>query len=183
MRLFIAIELPPDLKGEIAEAFSHLRSLGGGWASEGSIHLTLAFLGEQSAEVLGDLETALRSAVNSTHPFDASLDSAGFFPHRRRPRVGWLGVESGGKIEGLATSVRRAAESVQVTFDPKPFSSHLTLVRFRDGRWSDDELDRFEKAAEGMRGLTFPVASVIVYESALQRGGAVHSPRLTVPLH
>src|ERR1700757_2147013 len=81
MRLFFAIQLPPDVREK-------LQALAG---KSGQLHFTLAFLGETPRV---DDACAAASEVRGA-PFEVAIAGAGAFPSPSRPRVLWLGVSDG----------------------------------------------------------------------------------------
>ncbi|WHS98099.1 MAG: RNA 2',3'-cyclic 3'-phosphodiesterase [Pantoea stewartii] len=88
-RLFFAIAPPEDLQQQLvqwrAETFSEEA---GRPIAAANLHLTLAFLGEVSAETSKQLQT-LASRIHQP-AFDVTLDDAGHWP---RPGVVWLGCQ------------------------------------------------------------------------------------------
>jgi 2'-5' RNA ligase len=87
--------------------------------------MTLAFLGDCAPERLDELKAAA-AGVRVT-PFDLVLDEAGFWKHNR---IAWAGAtQTPAPLETLATDLRAALVAARFAFDPKPFVSHVTLVR------------------------------------------------------
>jgi 2'-5' RNA ligase len=96
LRMFIALDLPAGLKEEIAVLQEALRSKapkGVRWVRPEGVHLTLKFLGWVEEERTGTIEKVLRREASQEKAFDLRLTGLGCFPHRRSPRVIWVGVE------------------------------------------------------------------------------------------
>ena len=87
-RLFVATELPPNIKAELVATQARLRHSNPPvtWVALGSMHLTLRFLGETSTALIPDLERALRSGLASHNVMTLRLNGVGAFPTDRRPR-------------------------------------------------------------------------------------------------
>src|SRR5215470_10323738 len=101
MRLFIAVELPNEVRDELARLQDELAPLTdtARWVAPGSIHITLKFLGELPEKRIEDIDTALTGLT--WKPFAITVRGVGFFPGTRSPRVFWAGMEAP-TMEGLA---------------------------------------------------------------------------------
>src|SRR4051794_37491807 len=93
-RLFIAVELPPNVKAELADAQTWLRraKLPVNWVAPGRMHLTLRFLGTTSVALIPELDRAIRAGLAQHSAMTLRLSGAGAFPNDRRPNVVWAGV-------------------------------------------------------------------------------------------
>ncbi len=163
MRLFIATHVPVGVRVDRSK-FPRAS-----WVRPESQHLTFAFLGEQEESVVD------RIRIEPGPPFEARLQGCGFFPDRRRPRVGWVGVEPAERFLDLAHRVREGLHGID--FDAKPFKPHLTLVRMRDP-WPLDAIALFEQELRDYSA-AFIVDRVTLYASQLNPNGAVHTPLKT----
>ena len=89
IRSFIAIELPDELKLELAQLEARLK-LGEQswvkWVDPYSIHLTLKFLGSIAADRVGEITRAMEEAVQGIPPFHLEVKDLGVFPNLRRVR-------------------------------------------------------------------------------------------------
>jgi 2'-5' RNA ligase len=176
MRLFIAIEIPDDLKTKIGRL--RLDIPGARWVPAEQIHLTLAFLGEVEEAAVEPLITEL--ARIHLPEFTLNFSGAGCFPDRRRPRVLWVGVEPHSQLVGLAAGVHDAVLACGIPQEERPFSPHITLARFRFP--APGETAAFFDRPEIQKLPSFPVREFILFESRLTQHGAVHSPVRVFPL-
>ena len=122
MRLFIAINLSPEMKNTLTDAQRAMyhRGVRGNFTPEENLHLTLAFIGEYpSADAVMD---AL-SSVTFT-PFDLALDGVGRFGE-----LWWAGLRESAALIAVVRRVRRALAEGGIPFDRKRFSPHITLIR------------------------------------------------------
>ncbi|HTE45659.1 MAG TPA: RNA 2',3'-cyclic phosphodiesterase [Gemmatimonadaceae bacterium] len=131
MRLFLAINLPADVRSEITAATAALRDCAPelGWVREAKLHLTLKFLGEQPPERAGEIQAAIASVAGRHRELNMELGGIGAFPNFRRPRVVWLGVGQDPRLELLHHDVETAGERIGFEVDGRPFRPHLTLGR------------------------------------------------------
>src|SRR5262245_20790776 len=100
-RLFIAAELPADVKAELGAIQARLRRANPpmAWVAPEAMHLTLRFLGDTSAALIPRLESAIREALAPHTAMALRLNGVGAFPNDRRPSVVWAGV--GGAVAAL----------------------------------------------------------------------------------
>jgi 2'-5' RNA ligase len=138
VRLFIAIPVPPEVRGEIGRIQSRLqRETPPGtvrWAQLDQFHITLKFLGDVSSEHLAALQEILRPICASFAPMDLSARGIGFFPPTSRPRVIWAGVgDCQDHLPVLHRQIDEATRLFAPTERPEKFTGHITLGRFKPG--------------------------------------------------
>ena len=148
MRLFLAINLPPDVRREIAAASAPLRECAPelAWVDGSLLHLTLKFLGEQPAERLDELQAALAAVTGRHRELVMTVGGIGAFPNFRRARVVWMGVEQEPRLELLHHDVEVACEALGFELDGRPFRPHLTLARVKD-KPSEERMRMLSRAA------------------------------------
>jgi 2'-5' RNA ligase len=178
-RLFIAAELPLEVKAELSGAQERLRRGGPPvrWVAPAAMHLTLKFLGETDAALLDDLGAAMRGALAGTGPIALRLGAAGAFPSLGRPNVLWVGV--GGEVAALARAAARLDEALAgmgIAREQKPFRAHLTLGRVRREATREQQ----ERLGAAVRELPpgtaeWTVDRVVLFRSELRREGPVYS--------
>lgn len=176
MRLFIAIELPAELKEILAKLRRDLP--GARWVLAEQMHLTLAFLGEKEE---GSIER-LCAELARIHlpPFILTLTSLGCFPNRQRPRVLWVGLAPQARLTNLVAAVQSALLLCGLPVEERPFSAHLTLARLRFP--AAREVEAFLASPLPGRLPLLPVDEFILFESRLTPHGAEHLPRRRFPL-
>lgn len=132
MRLFVAFELPEDVRYELDRRCRAARSRlpSARWVRPEALHLTLVFLGDTDESLLPRLATELERAFAATPPLELTVAEPGSFPPRGRKRVVWVGVEADGDLGGLQGRVAEAVEeAVGLEPDRRPFHPHVTLAR------------------------------------------------------
>jgi 2'-5' RNA ligase len=135
------------------------------WTRPDRWHLTLLFLGAVPDARVPQLVEAAGPAVAAAPAMRLRLAGGGRFGTRRRPQVAWAGLDGDiGPLIDLAGRLARAARSLRLEVEDRPFRPHLTLGRWRPGQPADGELP--ERLA-GYRGPEWPVAEVRLYESHL----------------
>ena len=176
MRLFIAIEIPDDLKKMIGRL--RVEIPGARWVQAEQIHLTLAFLGEVDEPTFELLSEELGRV--KVPEFRLCFSDVGCFPDRHRPRVLWIGLEPQPRLQALAAMVREAVRSCGIHQEERPFSPHITLARLKlpHSREADAFLDQPHK----QKLPPFLVREFTLFQSRLTAQGAVHIPLTNYPL-
>ena len=134
MRLFLAINPPPEVRRAIWDATQPLREVSAGvaWVAEPKIHLTLKFLGDQPESAAAPIGEMLRGiAMGHATPL-VRVGAVGAFPNFRRPRVVWLGVDPDPRLELLHHDVEVACAALGYELDGRPFRPHLTIGRVKE---------------------------------------------------
>ena len=132
MRLFVALDLDPEIRGRIAKLIEGLSGFApeARWVSPASLHLTLKFIG--ASDKLEEIRKAL-GAIKSPI-VEVSFRGAGFFPTTKAARVFWIGVEADQRLAALAQSVDEALVPLRIAKETHAFTPHITLARGGSGR-------------------------------------------------
>jgi 2'-5' RNA ligase len=181
-RLFVALELPPNVLTTLARIRSGLkRSIPSGavrWVQPEGIHLTLKFLGDVPVSQLADLKTALEQAAGGHSPFELEIRGLGCFPNTQRPRVLWVGV--GGdlpRLSALQSAVEQFIAPLGYPTERDTFSPHLTLARTarQAGREEIAALGRVAEQTDIGQAARWRVEAVSLMRSQLKPDGAVYT--------
>ncbi len=169
VRLFLAINLPVEVRREVTAAATPLRECAPelSWVSELRLHLTLKFLGEQEPDRLDDLKAATAGVAGRHREFVMTLGGIGAFPNFRRPRVVWMDVAQDARLELLHHDVEVAYESLGFEIEGRAFRPHLTLARVR-APLADEPRRQLSRAAREIDYRTdFVVRSIDLMQSEL----------------
>jgi 2'-5' RNA ligase len=179
VRLFIAINLPSDLRQRLWEAAGPLRAAGFPvrWVAPEGVHLTLKFLGEVKPDREVQVVSGIGAAVQGARRFTLPVGGFGAFPLLSSPRVVWAGCEPVPALELLQHRVEQEMEPLGFPLEGRAFHPHLTLGRAqRDARAS-----AFREFEDRITSLAFAgevsVESVDLMESQLGRDGARYTRR------
>lgn len=132
MRLFIAIDIPAEIKDALRSFVSRVRPAAKiGWSPVDNLHITTKFIGEWPEPRLDEMKHTLTS-VPVKGAIDITVKRLGWFPNPRRPRVFWAGVEGGESLRALAQATEQAVAALGVPIEERDYSPHLTLARIRE---------------------------------------------------
>lgn len=126
-RLFFALWPTPVIADSLGETARQAAARFGGRPTRPeTIHLTLAFLGDQPTSSLPGLVAAAASVRAAA--FDLTMSHTGFWP---RQRLIWAGVADSPPLSSLHAGLGEAlaAAGYRLASEPRPFRPHLTLVR------------------------------------------------------
>ncbi len=169
-RIFIAINLPEDVKKKLAGYKEKWPELPIKWTKLNNIHITLAFLGYITDEELVEVCKAVKEAGSRHSSFSVNLIKICYGPLRLRsgqvPRMVWA---MGEKSEEFASLKDDLDKSLTIS-EKRQFSPHITLGRIRKWEWQRIEPEEAPSVDEEI-GLSFPVDSIEIMESVLKRGG------------
>lgn len=188
IRSFIAIELPREVKYELAQLGSKLmdaRHPFVKWVDIENVHLTLKFLGNVPGNQISEITEAIKEAVHGISPFRLEISGLGAFPKMAQPRVIWVGI-SGETGKLLDLQQRMDSKLVPLGFarEKQSFVPHLTLARVRDNASLSDRKDfgRLLSSTKFESRCHITVNSINLMKSQLRPEGPVYSRLFTVSL-
>ena len=180
-RLFIAIDLSPDVRRWLEKARSVLEpGMPAGavrWVDPQGIHITLKFLGEVAVNRIDGVRAAMGQAVSGVSPFLLTVEGLGCFPNTARPRVVWAGVRAEPKLIGIQKRLEDILSATGFPRERRAFSPHLTLGRVKDGA-NENQLQRIGAAVESARMETpagMEAGGLCLFRSILRPSGAEYS--------
>ena len=197
IRVFIAIDIPDEIRAGIAEAQARLKRAHMGvkvsWTKVDNVHVTLQFLGYIEEEAVVTINAALDRVVSEHSAFELAVRGAGAFPDERRIRVLWVGCEDAGVGSGSrarpvvpaddrgVSPLRQLAQSVQAAMHPLGFeperrelSAHLTLGRIKYPK-PDAALTKALDSIKNQAFGTMRVDAVHLFQSQLHPEGSIYS--------
>lgn len=159
MRLFVGIDVPSTLAGELARAlpapFAGLRPV-----LPEDMHLTLHFLGAIEPTTV---EAALAEVRCSA--FVVEVGGFGIFRFRDGRRVLWAGIVESAALAALHDATGSALAGIGFRPDTRPYRPHLTLARI-DRKGRRIRLERFVASPDDRPLGRFEVREFVLYDSA-----------------
>ena len=184
MRVFVALDFPDAVRACVRDLIARLRPLSSGahWARPEGMHITLKFIGQMDPGKLDAIRAALTS-ISTRRPVEMHFRGLGFFPHERKPRVLWCGVESSRNLAELASGIENALEPLGIRRESREFVPHLTLARF-DSQCRRKGIDKLLSVANELKSCDFGAAlesEFHLYESVLRPSGAEYKRLAAFP--
>lgn len=175
MRLFIALDIPAEVRERLVQYLARVAALApdARWARIESLHITLKFIGEVSESKVAEIKPAL--AAIKASPFEVQIRDVGFFPNPRGARVFWAGVRASEALPHLAIEIEGALEKPGIAHEKKAYHPHLTLARAPERNESRHCFrllqERLNAEAAPFFG-TMTAREFFLYQSQIMRGGA-----------
>ncbi len=168
-RLFVAIDLPEEVKNEVAAIGRDLP--GARRVPTEQLHLTLRFIGDLDDETCTAVRKALAGVKGESFPL--TLRGVGHFPPGKHPRVLWVGFEESMPLMELQQQVELALMEAGIPPDERKFSPHLTLARLKET--PPGRITALEERFKDFGAAPFVVTEFYLYSSVLTRSGAIHT--------
>ena len=166
MRLFIAAELPDEIKKNIAKLIGELKTTDAAvkWVEANNLHLTLKFMGNVADKEIDKwIDWTKKKVGGSGGGFRLKLEGMGTFPEGKHPRVVWVGGSNGSK------NLRTTAEALEEA----EFVSHVTIGRIKEHKG----VDKLKGKIVGYKDAKFGEAkinSIFIMKSTLTPKGPVY---------
>jgi RNA 2',3'-cyclic 3'-phosphodiesterase len=181
VRLFVALDLPDEVRSALSELITKLKPLSRGarWVPPESLHVTLKFIGWIGDDKLQPTQEILAS-IRSSQPVELNFRGSGFFPNERRPRVFWCGLEASPNLAEIAAALDAALVPLGIKAETRPYTPHLTLARFK----SSEGVAALVKAAGSLKMRDFggtTATNFHLYESLLKSSGAQYNRLASFP--
>ena len=179
LRLFVATDLPEDVRELVREVVAPIRERHpkARWVPAQNQHVTLKFLGSTWPRLVGHV-TRTTGEVAARHPaFETRVTELGAFPSVRRARVLWVALDDPAhRLEAIAASLD---EALARDFPPekRAFTPHLTVARFDPAVSIEDEIE-----SRGVGSRPFPVDRIVLYRSHLRRPAPIYEDVASFPL-
>jgi len=128
MRLFVAINFPPEIKAIIAQCRDLLKEAAwqGNFSLDENLHLTLVFLGECDV-----LQTNTVKAIIDEARFEMltlTLDKVGRFK-RHGSDTWWIGLKENRTLSDLQADLTKRFIHKGFMLEDRPYSPHVTIGR------------------------------------------------------
>src|SRR3989344_3246386 len=167
MRLFIAIELPKEVKDYLFSIKNNFNKniAKVNWIAKKNIHLTLKFLGDIDEKLAKEIVEKLGEI--KLKKFELELDELGFFPNENYIKIIWVGVKNPVKVMELQQDID---ETLSKYFKKeREFSVHITIGRVKFIKNKKEFLDIIKKSR--VEKLKFNVESFGLFSSELSKDG------------
>jgi len=174
IRMFIAIQIPSELKKAIGSLQDRFKSVvkGVSWVRTENIHVTLKFLGDTNEDRIQEIGGKIEQAVSGIRPFRIEVKGVGAFPNLRRPRVIWVGAESNPAVlESIVENLDNELKELRVKPEDRKFTAHLTLGRVKEALDGAALAEKVQTLAQFVAG-SFEVTAIELIKSELLPTGA-----------
>ena len=177
MRLFVALDLPWELRARLA-GFATAGIPGARWVPAENYHLTLRFIGETNSVQAEDIDHAL--AALRGRGFPLTLAGVGTFQKAGRSTQLWAGVARNEALERLRAKIETALQRAGMAGERRRFQPHVTLARLDAA--PDAKLAGFVQQHNLFRAEPVAVEHFTLFSSRLGKEQAVYTAEVEYPL-
>jgi RNA 2',3'-cyclic 3'-phosphodiesterase len=171
LRLFVATEIPDEIRGALAEAVTPVRERfpKARWVPIQNQHVTVKFLGATYPRLVEWVTATLRRVATRNAAFTTRVEGLGAFPNERRARVLWAGLDDAASAFGRLAADLDEGLSEEFKPEKRAFTPHLTVARFEPTVSLDPDEIAFESEP-------FEVRRIVLFRSHLRRPAPVYEP-------
>lgn len=182
-RIFIAINLPEDIKKELVKHQANWPELPIRWTKPENLHITLIFLGHLIDEQILEVCKITEEITSKYQPFLINLKKICYGPPKKMPpRMVWVEGERSKELANLKNDLEKSLiEKINFSQERRALTPHITLGRIRTWEWRRINAEERPKVDTEI-DLSFEVNSIEVMESELKRGGAEYAILESCPL-
>jgi 2'-5' RNA ligase len=183
VRLFIALETPPEVREALGRTVAELRAIGADvrWEQVEKLHATVKFLGDTPPGRVEPILAALESVASATGPLTLTYTGLGFFPTPHRPRIVWAGIlEESGALNGVHAAIEASMQALGYDAEARAFHPHVTLGRVKGSRGISALRARVETCTFHQPPIT--LHEIALVKSDLRPSGSVYTILRRIPL-
>ncbi|HUB50229.1 MAG TPA: RNA 2',3'-cyclic phosphodiesterase [Acetobacteraceae bacterium] len=177
MRLFVALDLPWELRQRVA-MLANAGIPGAKWVPPENYHITLRFIGETPGYRAEEIDHALASL--KARGFSLTLSGVGTFDRSGRSMSLWVGVERNPQLDHLQNKIETALQRVGLEPERRRFAPHVSLARLDNA--SEAKLVSFVQAHNLFRSDPVPIEHFTLFSSLLGKEQSVYTPEVEYAL-
>ncbi len=177
MRFFIALEIPEDRRSQFQAIQRSLHTLipQARLTALDKIHLTLAFLGEQSELLKNQLISLIKDISTQIPSFEVTPAYIDGFPSIHQPSVLWIGVK--GDVDKLFLIHERIEDgllNLNLPADERRFVPHISIAKLSNHFQLDINLERNLEKIMVESFEPIQISSIKLFESVPFKGFHQH---------
>jgi len=175
-RVFIAINLPEEIKQELSRYYSRWLELPAKWTPKENLHITLEFLGNLTDIEIAEVCKIIGEVVKNHGCFQINLNKILYGPPKKMPpRMVWVEGEKSKELTELKNDLQGyLLEKINFRPEIRTFTPHITLARISAWEFKKLDIDERPEINEDI-DLSFTAESIDVMESELRRGGPIYT--------
>lgn len=169
-RIFIAINLPENLKDKLIAYQAKWPDLPARWTEKENLHITLVFLGSLTDSEIPEVLNKVEQVAQKHDSFSINLNQICYGPPKKMPpRMVWATGPVSEELNRLCGDLQSLLGA-----EKRPYSLHITLGRIRS--WDFKRINPEERPIiKEDIALNFVVNSIEVMESRLKPTGAEYT--------
>ncbi len=178
MRTFVALDLPLNIKEDVAEVIDNFRSFCSdsvNWVPLENLHITFQFIGETKEEDLPEIAEFITTNFPELSPILFTEPKLEIIPGRD-PKIIWISLKTENSlIRKISKKLKEKLRKIGYKIDSKPLRFHITLGRIKK-RLPENAIK--EILTTELKLKWFEVSNVMLYKSLLKPHGPQYNELL-----
>ncbi len=171
-RLFIALDIPGDIKSDIHSFTGNLleKERGIKIVPASNIHVTLKFLGNININKIKKIENAIKITADSLEKFRYRISGkVGAFPNLAKARVVFMEIDDGSmRISEVYNLLENNLSKIKIRKEGKKFIPHVTVARIKGKK----NLEKPDGSLRAGPDAWIDCHDILLFESRLRPSGA-----------
>ena len=189
-RIFVAINLPEEVKKELFAYSEKWPELPAKWTAKDNLHITLEFLGDLTDVEIGEVCVIVKKVAERHSCFSLNINQILYGPPNpppdpkgtpatagqgKIPRMVWAEGQKSKELQDLKNDLEESLlEKIKFRPGGRGFVPHITLARISEWEFRKFDLEDRPEINENI-DLFFTVESIEVMGSELKRSGPVYT--------
>ncbi len=172
-RLFIAAEIPEKFINNIIEIRHNVYGSDPTirWEKKEKLHITIKFLGDTEADLIGTIEDKLNNILAEFTPINSEIKKFGMFKRKGIPAILMLELFTDKKLFVLHDKIDEELSVLGFDKEKRKFKPHVTLLRIK-GNENLEKLHSFLDYDFGKNN--FIINKISLMESELKSTGSTY---------
>ena len=151
------------------------------WVKNQNLHLTVKFIGQTPQSSIKKIIYSIASITKDFTPFKLRIKGTGCFPHTRKPKTLWLGVQNDYlPLSKLIERIENNLFELGFAKDTRLLTPHITIAKINYPQKIPPDVSVFLKSSYDAIDLN--VNRLQFFSSELLSNGAIYSLLKTFPL-
>lgn len=184
MRFFIALEIPFESQEQLENVQERLKNLipTVRLTDSNKLHITLAFIGEQSNDIKASLIEVIRNAVAEIPPFSLTPAYIDGFPNIHNPNIIWVGVKGDiDKLLLIREHTKDGLKTLGLLVDERRFTPHIAIAKIHNFHL-DSKTENSLASIMAKEFKPIKITSIKLFESIPEEGFHTHNTLAEVQL-
>ena len=171
MRTFVALDLPENIKEDVAGVITNFRSYcpyGVNWIPQENLHITFEFIGETKEEDIPEIAEFLETGFSELSALLFTNPKLEILPGRD-PKIIWISLENEDSvIQKISKKLKSELRKLGYKIDSRQLRFHITLGRIKK-RLPEKLVEQILTTELNIKG--FEVSKATLYKSLLKPQG------------
>jgi 2'-5' RNA ligase len=161
-KVFLAINLPEEIKKEISIAKKNYLNIPGRWVLNNELQVVVSAWINIGLDEINKIDLCLKKNLNKTSSFNIILDRVSFYP-TKNPKMIWIKIK---KSDNLILLKKELDKKIKSNYKLDP---HITLLKINSWSFKKTDPEEIYKEEEDI-SINLDVYSLSLMESKIKKG-------------